>query len=179
MITTAFPPAPVATLFAASPSHRSWRDSSPSAPFPSRQQHPSPCRRFVVSHSANRGFLLLVNATKAVASSPPIRALPLAVVLVQHPARALRGGARWSPPSGRVAQSRQSQLPGRAASTHRSDCVEDSALAACSIPCPRGSVRLTRRCSGPGCYLVLRECVQLATRRLPVARGSRAAERQR
>ena len=39
--------------------------------------------------------------------------------------------------------------------------------------------RLTRRCSGPGRYLVLPDCVQLATRRLHVARGGRAAERQR
>ena len=43
----------------------------------------------------------------------------------------------------------------------------------------RGCGCLTRRCSGPGCYLVLPKCVQLATLRLPVARGSRAAERQR
>jgi len=39
--------------------------------------------------------------------------------------------------------------------------------------------RLTRRCSGPGRSLVLPDSLQLATRRLPVARGGRAAERQR
>jgi hypothetical protein len=44
---------------------------------------------------------------------------------------------------------------------------------------PPGCGCLTGRCSGPGCYLVLPDCVQLATRRLPAARGSRAAERQR
>ena len=43
----------------------------------------------------------------------------------------------------------------------------------------RGCGCLTRRCSGPGCYLVLPDFVQLATPWLPVARGSRAAERQR
>jgi hypothetical protein len=44
---------------------------------------------------------------------------------------------------------------------------------------PSPSHRLTTRCSGPGCYLVLLQVLQFATRRLPVARGSRAAERQR
>ena len=39
--------------------------------------------------------------------------------------------------------------------------------------------RLTARCSGPGRCLVLPERVQLATRRLLVACGGRAAERQR
>jgi len=122
MVTTALPPAPVATLFAASPSHRSWRDSSPSAPFPSRQQDQSPYRRRPVSHSANRGILLSVNAIKPVASSPPIRALPSAVVLVQRSARARRGGARWSPP------------PGPTVASHCSWRSEDSVVPAWCTP---------------------------------------------
>jgi len=39
--------------------------------------------------------------------------------------------------------------------------------------------RLTARCSGRGCYLVLRQGSRSATCRFSVAWGSRAAERER
>ena len=128
-----------------------------------------------MSLSAHRGYLLSAIATGWLRLRTPIHALASAAVLVQYPARAPRGGARWWP-----------ALLAFAAS-HGSWRSEGSVVPAWCIPfgTPGALVgessltRLTRRCSGPGCYLVLPDCVQLATRRLPVARGSRAAERQR
>jgi hypothetical protein len=160
---------------AESPSHRSWQDSSPSTPHPLRQQPPSFYRCLAVSLSAHRGYLVSVIATGWLRLRAPIHALASAAVLVQHPARAPRGGARWWP-----------ALLAFAAS-YRSWRSEGSVVPASCTPFGTagalvgspGLARLTRRCSGPGCYLVLPYCVQLATRRLPVARGSRAAERQR
>jgi hypothetical protein len=91
------PSFPQRFFLAESPSHRSWHDSSPSTPHPLRQQPPSSHRCPVVSLSAHRSYLLSVVATGWLRLRAPIHALASAAVLVQHPARAPRGGARWWP----------------------------------------------------------------------------------
>ena len=168
MVTTAFPPAPVATLFAVSPSHRSWRASSPSAPFPSRQQDPSPYRRHPVSHRANRRVLALCHRD--------VGGCVLVPQSTHSPRRSFSCNALPAPHALAPVGRRRPDEPSRP--------IALSAARAAVFPraAPhflRGSGRLTRRCSGPGCNLVLPGCVQLATPWLPVARGSRAAERQR
>jgi hypothetical protein len=91
------PSFPQRFFLAETPSHRSWQDSSPSTPHPLRQQPPSFYRCLAVSLSVHRGYLLSVIATGWLHLRAPIHALASAAVLVQHPARAPRGGARWWP----------------------------------------------------------------------------------
>jgi hypothetical protein len=90
------PSFPQRFFLAGSPSHRSCQDPSPSTPHPLRQQPPSFHRCPAASLSAHRSNLLSVIATGWHLLRAPIHALASAAVLVQHLARAPRGGAcRW------------------------------------------------------------------------------------
>ena len=142
----------------------SWR-TNPASPHLSLPSHNGGARRVLLL-----GHVTMIAATPYVTAS-------------SSPVASSRNGVAAPNALARLGRRHLDQAGRRRRSTARRPSGSSAAKTA---PWPRAASYclpvqgcLTARCSGRGCFLVLRRGCQSATCRLSVARGSRAAERER